>query len=184
MATKWHARQVSLGSNLGRRCRWGLLLLLLCGVAPIHAERTKQVIGWVEHVAIYPGNLVVRARIDTGAKTASLNCDCSQPFERNGQKWVRFSVVNRKGKTISLERRVVRTVTIRQHFGDKQRRPVIRLGLCLAGVYKEVDVNLVDRSGFNYQMLIGRNFLKDGFLVDAARTFLSTPRCSDAPSGQ
>ncbi|MEJ2479236.1 MAG: RimK/LysX family protein, partial [Acidihalobacter sp.] len=168
-----------------RRSGLALLLLLLCGVAPAHAEPTKQVIGWVERVAIYPGNLVVRARIDTGAKTASLNCDCVQAFERrDGQNWVRFSVVNSKGETVSLERRVVRTVTIRQHFGDKQRRPVIRLGLCLAGVYKEVDVNLVDRSGFNYQMLIGRNFLKDGFLVDAARTFLSTPRCSDAPSGQ
>lgn len=170
-----------LDSAHGSRYWWCWALLALLVATPVHAEQTKRVVGWVERVAIFPGDLVVRARIDTGAKTASLNCGCINRFKRNGHEWVRFTVVNSKGNSISLEREVLRTVAIRRHFGATQKRPVIRLGLCLAGVYKEVDVNLVDRSGFNYQMLIGRNFLKEGFLVDPARTYLSSPRCVNAP---
>ena len=164
-----------------RRYGWVLALLLVLGAAPLHARESKHVVGWVERVAIYPGDLVVRAKIDTGARTASLNCECVQHFKRDGEEWVRFTVVNTKGKSISLERRVVRTATIKRHFGGEQHRPVIRLGICLGGVYEETEVNLVDRSGFNYQMLIGRNFLKEDFVVDPARTFLSDPRCADAP---
>lgn len=169
------------GSTPWRRYGWVLAVVVLLGAAPLHAQETKHMIGWVERVAIYPGDLVVRAKIDTGAKTASLNCECVQQFKRDGKEWVRFSVINTRGKSISLERRVVRTATIKRHFGGEQHRPVIKLGICLGGVYEETEVNLVDRSGFNYQMLIGRNFLKEGFVVDPARTFLSDPRCADAP---
>jgi hypothetical protein len=56
-------------------------------------------------------------------------------------------------------------------------RPVIRLGICLGNVYKEVEVNLQDRSKFNYQMLIGRSYLKNSFLVDASATFTVETNC-------
>ena len=51
------------------------------------------------------------------------------------------------------------------------------LGICLGTIYKEVEVNLVDRSHFNYQLLIGRNFLIDSFLVDPSLTFSTKPKC-------
>jgi hypothetical protein len=44
-------------------------------------------------------------------------------------------------------------------------------------VYKEVEVNLEDRSKFNYQLLIGRSYLKNSFLVDASATFTLKPNC-------
>lgn len=163
---------------------FALALLGPIGATGLSAQETKQVVGWVERVAIFPGDLVVRAKMDTGAKTSSLNCDCMQTFTRDGEKWVRFTVTNTKGRSVSLERRVVRTVAIKRHFGADQHRPVIRLGICLGGVYKESEVNLVDRSGFNYQMLIGRSFLQKGFTVDPGQTFLSDPVCRNAPGQQ
>ena len=51
------------------------------------------------------------------------------------------------------------------------------LGICLGNVYKEVEVNLEDRSKFNYQLLIGRSYLKNSFLVDASATFTLKPNC-------
>jgi hypothetical protein len=67
--------------------------------------------------------------------------------------------------------------TIKQHGAESATRPVIRLGICLGNVYKEVEVNLQDRSKFNYQLLIGRSYLKNSFLVDASATFTIKTQC-------
>jgi len=53
------------------------------------------------------------------------------------------------------------------------------LGICLGSVYKEVEVNLVDRSNFNYQLLIGRNYLANSFLVDPSLTFSTKSKCKN-----
>ena len=71
---------------------------------------------------------------------------------------------------------------IKRHFGEQQERMVIELGLCVGSTYREVDVNLVDRGGLNYQLLIGRELLKGRFLVDAGATFANPPDCKEAPS--
>jgi hypothetical protein len=90
---------------------------------------------------------------------------------------VRFSVTNDKGKRIFIERKIVRTATIKRHFGESQERFVVRLGLCLGGVYKETDFTLVDRTGLNYQLLIGRRFLEGTHIVDPGNSFLTKPHC-------
>lgn len=138
-----------------------------------------RVAGWVENVILFPGNLKVRAKLDTGARNSSLNADDIVEFYRAGDKWVRFRLKNWKDRTVNFETKVIRTVKIKQHGKQSAIRPVIRLGICLGDVYKEVEVNLEDRSKFNYQMLLGRSFLKDSFLVDAKTTFTLQPNCRE-----
>ena len=127
--------------------------------------QNKVTIGRIEKIRIYPGNMAMRAKIDTGAKTSSLGCENINIFEREGTKWVRFKVTNYKGTTKMLERKVERTVIIKRHFGRKQERVVVRLGICLGTIYREAEVSLIDRSGFNYQILIGRTFLIDNHII-------------------
>ena len=137
-----------------------------------------DMVGWLEDVRIFPGNLLVKSKIDTGAKTSSLNCNhCTIVLDNDGQRWVHFSVTDLNGKTMLFEKKVSRMATIKRHFGETQFRPVIKLGLCPGGVYKLTDVNLIDRSGLRYQLLIGREFLQHTHVVDAGRTFISTPTC-------
>ena len=92
---------------------------------------------------------------------------------------MRFNLKNWKGRTVSFEAKVVRMATIKQHDAQSLIRPVIQLGICLGSVYKEVEVNLEDRSKFNYQLLIGRSFLKKSFLVDSSATFTLQPSCQE-----
>jgi len=152
-----------------------LLLLILVSVPVI--GMAKDVVGWTEKAVIHPGGLEVRAKVDTGAKTSSLNCECREFFNKNGEQWLRFSVINYEGEKIWLEKKVLRMVTIKRHFGGVQERPVIRLGVCLGGVYRDTEVNVIDRSGLKYQMLIGRKFLDDKFLVDSSAQFINPPHC-------
>ena len=154
-------------------------LTVLASIAlPVNA---KEVVGWVENAKVYPGGIEIKSKIDSGAKTSSLNCQCITPIKRNNEDWVSFSVKNSRGEITMIEKPVLRIAKIRRFFGKSQDRFVIKLGICLGSVYREAEVTLMDRSGFNYQMLIGRNFTRGDFLIDPGKTFVTQPSCKQAP---
>jgi len=159
-----------------------LFLLLMFCLLLVDTARAREIVGWVETAVVYPGNIEVKAKVDTGAKTSSLDCECIKPFKRDGKDWLSFSVKNHQGDVVQLEKPVVRIAKIRRHFGKDQKRYVVMLGICLGSVYREAEVTLVDRSGFNYSLLIGRNFMQDDFLVDPSATFRNKPMCMEAPN--
>lgn len=169
-------------SSLHTLLRAVLIAVLLIITNSASAE--KKVVGWVENVKVYPGDIVVRAKLDTGAQTSSLDCHCITPEKKDGEEWVSFKITNHKGDTVAVRRKVERVATIKRHFGDSQERLVIRLGVCLNNVYKEEEVTLVDRTGFNYGMLLGRNFLAGNFAVDPDATYTSKPNCPNVPQDQ
>lgn len=142
-----------------------------------------QTIGYIEAVILYPGKIPFTAKIDTGAYTSSINADEITPFERDGRKWVRFSLAGDSGPSVTLERPVVRVADIRRAGTNVERRYVVNLGVCLGRYYKDTEVNLNDRKGMNYQILIGRRFLTDRFLIDASARNLTEPDCP-AAAGQ
>lgn len=153
------------------------LFSLMLMVAVPEAGSAREVVGWVEKARIYPGDMLVKARVDTGARTSSLGADILDYFERKDGKWVRFTTTNYKGKTIWLERKVLRTSKIKHNSGGIQERPVISLGICLSSIYRETEVNLQERNHMNYQMLIGREFLRGHFLVKPDAVFINPPQC-------
>jgi len=155
----------------------GVLIVILFAVSPV--SFAKEVIGWVEKVTIHPGELVLKAKIDSGAKTSSIHCDCEEFIERDGDKYVKLVVTNFNGNQIRIERKIERFATIKRHFGETQERAVINLGVCVAETYKEIEVNVIDRSGLKYQILIGRNFLAGDFLIDVDKTYATEPGCEN-----
>ena len=155
-----------------------LMSLLILVSSPLLA---RDVVGWVEHATIFPNNVTLSVKVDTGAKTSSLHCECITPVEHDGSKWVSFSVKGKDGDISRIVKPIERMATVKRHFGEKQERYVVRLGLCMGSTYREEEVTLVDRSGFEYAMLVGRNFLKRDFLVDPEGTYLTPPNCKDAP---
>jgi hypothetical protein len=138
----------------------------------------KETIGWVENVGVTMANNIVKAKIDTGADSSSLNCHCITPYERDGVSWVKFSITDINGKTISYDKKITANVKVKRHFGDVQKRYAVRMGFCIGSQYGETDVSLVDRTGFNYDLLIGRKFLQDRFIVDPAKIFITEPSCN------
>ncbi len=141
----------------------------------------KETFGWAEKIKIFPTSIVIHAKLDTGADYSSLNASQIEQFERDKEKWVRFSLVNRYGQKVTLERPIKRFATIKSHSSKNQKRPVIRLGICAGKTYMEEDVNIVDRTKFEYQMLVGRSFLAGNGVVDPSMTYTSDPDCKEAP---
>ncbi|MCF5724769.1 RimK/LysX family protein, partial [Pseudomonas syringae] len=65
-----------------------LFCLLLTPGLGVAAEKT--VYGLNEYAQLAGINLEVAAKLDTGAKTASLSARDIKRFKRNGESWVRF----------------------------------------------------------------------------------------------
>ncbi|MDP2644910.1 MAG: ATP-dependent zinc protease [Desulfobacterales bacterium] len=142
------------------------------------ASQAKQVAGWLERVMVCPEKLVFRAKLDTGAKTTSLDASNIATFQRDGENWLRFDVTDFHGKQRTLEKRLVRVAKVKQHQKKAAERFVIHLGICLGELYRQVEVNITDRSGFNYRMLIGRSFMGDRLVVDPSIRFTTQPACN------
>jgi hypothetical protein len=157
----------------------GLLGALVMALPAAAGE--KAVTGWIEKVRIYPGNFIVHAKLDSGAEYSSLDASNMQIFERDGKTWVRFDLEEkREGKKLTMERALLRWAPIKRHNQEPQRRPVITLGLCLGNIYKETEVNLIDRKNYQYRMLIGRKFMEGAVIIDPSAKYTVEPECKGA----
>lgn len=170
MHVPMNIKQLSLISGL-------FLMLGPCIAASESPEANQTVVGWLENVNLGKKTFVIRAKIDSGADNSSVNAVNSVVYEKDGKEWVRFDIQNAAGQKLTIDRPVVRNARIKKKDGGYQKRKVIELDICLAGIKKTTQVNLVDRSHFKYQVLIGRSFLKPEFLISSDRTYSKKPVC-------
>lgn len=153
-----------------------VVLLISLGWEPSEAKKMK--IGWVERVRVFPGNLLMMAKIDTGADNSSIHATNIEAFKKNNEQWVRFTVTPFQGDPTVIERPVFRMTQITRHGVPDEDRLVVKMGICLGPVYKEdMEINLADRSNFEYKMLIGRSFLRGEAIVDPSKEFTQEPQC-------
>lgn len=134
----------------------------------------KCIIGKIEKVRLIPPNVVLKARIDTGAKTTSIDAREITPFERDGKEWVRFVLMDGT-KPYIIEKKVIRTVQIKRHGTESQLRYVIKMRIILGDISQLIEVSLNDRDAYLYPVLIGRNFLRDNCIVDVGKKFQFKP---------
>ena len=170
----------------GRWPRWAagwaalaIAALALAGAAPALADEA-QIFGWAEPVILEEAGYRLDAKLDTGADTSSLDAIDIKRFRRKGVSYVRFTVEDHdEGDTVRLERPLLRRVRIKRHDGESQRRSVVSLTVCLAGNRRKVEFSLIDRSAFDYPVLLGRSALAGIAVVDPQVTNLSDPDCGD-----
>ncbi len=141
-----------------------------------HLLDDRFIIGEVEPVMIKKTGFTMPARIDTGAQTSSLDAVDIIVFERDGKRWVKFTVKDPKsGKTAEIESKLVRIVKIKRHGGQPIERPVVKLRAMLGTQEQKGEFSLTDRSSFKYPILIGRNFLDGKWIVDVSRKNSTSP---------
>ncbi|MBL8225623.1 MAG: ATP-dependent zinc protease [Chromatiales bacterium] len=162
-----------------------LLAALCLGLDPLPAsaaQRDPQVIlGRLEWITVRPGDRPQKARIDTGAGLTSIDARGLkvEPAADGQPERATFRLRGQRKGTPSITADVVGWVEIKGK-GTKRmiRRPVIAMQLCIGNRWLDARVNLADRSGFLYPLLIGRDTLIAGnFLVDPAALYLEPARC-------
>jgi hypothetical protein len=142
------------------------------------AEASDEIVaGYIARATLDGYGVDLKAKLDTGADSSSINAAALQFFRRDGRRWARFDIVGINGTSVTIEETVTRTVRIKRSGSKSNVRPVIRLKVCVAGKTAETDFTLADRSQLNYQVLIGRRFLKDRILVDSGREMVHPNKC-------
>ncbi|MBO5441507.1 MAG: ATP-dependent zinc protease [Alphaproteobacteria bacterium] len=129
------------------------------------------IIGEVEPIYFLPMKSPFYARIDTGATTSALDCQNVEYFERDGEKWVAFKLKNRKsGEEHIFEKKIERTFRVRR-VGEDESRKAVKMDVKMGGETFSAVFSIADRSGFDYQGLIGRNILTGRFIVDTSTSY-------------
>jgi hypothetical protein len=131
------------------------------------------IIGSVEWATVEIADIRMEARIDTGAETTSIHAENITLVEKDGKRYVRFSLKDPgSGKDVEVEERLRRKVLIKQSEDEQERRYVVKLWITLGNLRSRIDVTLTDRDFLDYPLLVGRNFLIDAAIVDVSRQHL------------
>lgn len=138
-------------------------------------QRASTTVGATAEVLEASSGLQCLARVDTGAEYTSIDCPLSavrfedpaaEQEDRVGQT-VQLDLTDDDGKTATINSRIAGFSRVRTADSTEQRYQ-ISLRLRMQGVERSVVVTLNDRSSMRHKLLLGRNFLRDRFLVDVA----------------
>jgi hypothetical protein len=157
-----------------------MLLLLLAPFLILASEKSnageKITVGEVEDVLLLPWRVKLPARIDTGAATSSL--DARELKVKNNI--AEFKLPKKYGD-LRIHLPVIGWQDIRS-ADFKERRPVVEIMLCIGPKLVRTQVTLNDRSMVKYPLIVGRNILKDNFVVDCVRSNCLPPSCLETSS--
>lgn len=134
----------------------------------------RKIYGWKEWVRVGESRMVLRAKLDTGARTCSIHAEKQKIFELDGKKWVKFMAGDpRRPKSPRTEIRAQlrRVAVVKNDDGKVESRYVVALPIEIDGRKLEVEFTLNDRRGMICAVLLGRNALNHLGLIDSGKTY-------------
>ena len=134
------------------------------------------VAGWREWVSL-PGIDVewIKAKLDSGARSSAIHAFDIHEFTRDGESWVRFSIHPRQRSredSVDVELPIHDRRHVKSSTGHVQERYVVLMDVTLVGRTVTAEVTLTSRDQMGFRMLIGREALRQGYLVDSRRSYL------------
>lgn len=138
----------------------------------------KRIIGRTDTIDLPEFGLTgVPSKVDTGADTSSLHCSRIRVVEdRNGVEILEFRVLGPKNPQYNGQRIRMKEFNerkVRSSSGHVEMRYTITTTLVIFGNEHPVEFTLTDRGQMRFPVLLGRRFLRKGFLVDVTKKNLS-----------
>ncbi|WP_457206868.1 ATP-dependent zinc protease family protein [Nocardioides sp. P5_C9_2] len=134
------------------------------------------VAGWREWVTLPDARVEwIKAKLDTGARSSSVHAFGVEEFSRDGRPWVRFSLrpwQRSEDDAVQHECPVHDKRVVRSSSGHSEERYVVLMDVRLHDRTVTAEVTLSSRDEMGFRMLIGREALRQGFLVDSRRSYL------------
>ncbi|MGY6529071.1 MAG: ATP-dependent zinc protease family protein [Cyanobacterium sp.] len=142
----------------------------------ISKNRSLPLIGWREYLALpHLGVKEIKAKIDTGAKTSALHAFNVKIVEKEHQKIVEFEIhpIQKENQTsIVATAPLLEYRTVKNSGGVAETRPVIETNVILGNISWAIALTLTNRDSMGFRMLLGRDAVKNRFLVDTGNSFL------------
>jgi hypothetical protein len=142
----------------------------------------RVLLGWREWLGLPDLGLpLVKAKVDTGARTSTLHAFYVESYSRKGERYVRFGVhplQRRSDVVVQCHARVVDWRAICDSGGHRERRFVISTAIRVGDLQWPIELTLTNRDPMFFRMLLGRTAMAGRVVVDPRRSFL-TGRQSD-----
>lgn len=138
------------------------------------AEHRK--IGWREWLAL-PGLDIslIKAKIDTGARTSALHTFFIEPYKKNDEHWIMFKIhpVQHHTDTVIECHAPVKDVRmVTDSGGHKSRRYVIETQILLGSKLITAELTLTNRDNMKFRMLLGRTATRGRYIIDPSASYL------------
>ena len=117
----------------------------------------------------------IKAKIDTGARTSALHAYELSECTRDGTPWVSFTVHPWQGNDsgeVAVELPVFDRRIVKSSSGHAEERITVKFPIRLVGRTVDAEVTLTNRDEMGFRMLIGREVLEQGFVVDSSASYL------------
>lgn len=158
-------------------------LAALCSSSISAHEAEPETYGWVEYAEIQPWNIKVKAKLDTGALTSSMQAEDIETFERGDKSWVRFTLEVEDEDSDDVISKTIEKPVYRDFnaigAGGKDYRKVVLMNVCLGNTIYEEQFSLEDRDDMIYPVLLGRRTIQTLGNIDVTQTFLKEPQCDE-----
>ena len=142
---------------------------------PDGAAAPKVVVGWREWVGLPQAGVEwMKAKIDTGARSSSIHAFDLEAYDRDGAEWVRFSIhpwQKSHDDVAMLDLPVLDRREVRSSNGQVEQRYAVAMDVTLAGRTITTEMTLSNRDEMGFRMLVGREALERGFLVDSSLSY-------------
>lgn len=134
------------------------------------------VLGWREWVSLPELNVQrIKAKIDTGARTSALHAFYIDPYKKDHQQWVMFSLHPFQDRTdviMECHAPVIDRRIVSDSGGHKQKRYVIETTMVVGASLIKAEMTLTNRDNMRFRMLLGRTAMDSNFLIDPGASFL------------
>ena len=133
------------------------------------------ILGWEEWLALPELGLpAIKAKVDTGARTSALHAFFVERIGSRRSTRVRFGVhpiPRRADVAIVCTAPVIDQRLVTSSNGERESRYVISTPIRIGNREWDIVVTLTNRDAMSYRMLLGRQAIGDGILVDPAASF-------------
>ena len=112
----------------------------------------------------------ILARIDSGAKTSSIQATEIKLIKKNDEDWVRFKVYPLKGNTVinvTCLAKLIDKRSIKGSFGISEERLIIRTPVSIGEDTFDIELSLANRNTMEFKMLLGREAIANRYLINA-----------------
>jgi hypothetical protein len=137
---------------------------------------SSTIAGWREWVGLPAiGVPWIKAKLDTGARTSAIHAFGIEVSGNAGTERVRFWVhpwQESEEDAVAVECPIHDRRTIRSSSGHEEDRIVVLMDVAIMGRTVTAEMTLSNRDSMGFRMLIGREALRQGFIVDPAESFL------------
>jgi len=116
----------------------------------------------------------IKARVDSGAKTSSIQANNIKVFIRGAQEWVKFEVnpiQDNRSIAINCESKMVDRRTIKSSSGISEERFVIKVPVSIGSETFDIELTLANRDTMEFRMLLGREALNNRYIVNPAKNY-------------